>query len=505
MEAEFHRRGYWLLDSPDVILVHYAMVAHSQKRHSSRSSRSRSRSPKRKFQETTTPISPLHLSLSDALTLQRLDLDNSFTVPQPTPPELQIVDYSPSWDFVSGGSKIILVVTSAPGSSERHTLGPNVWAMFGTKAIAVDRVINGVYRFRTPPADLSQIVGGKIEVTLTDGKIRSDTIKFTYVGVPNPDDATSSGMMNLMDEEGKTTESRMQDVNEDEEEMKLRQAFSSITLGDMGINTADIEGDVPDDVFSTAAERIQKQFRTWIYKRHAAAKKLQSFLRGAMVRKSIKRNHNAAKVIQNQFRAQKLRREFQKLKNAAVTIQTTYRAKKRNKKSPSCLSSPHSNRTASAPPVSCDRKSTTTERRESLNTHAANLFAESCIGGIEDAKPSVIPAKQNHPLSTQTRCQDSPSTAALTKSTRRLSLEANEPGRFMDPMLPKDALGSLPKIAAPPSKLMDEEWPQLSLGALGEETDKRGAKKPSKGAPDGSNPMQTSFPHLEENIDRYFS
>lgn len=55
------------------------------------------------------------------------------------------------------------------------------------------------------------------------------------------------------------------------------------------INTSEVDNPSSDESFAFAVRSIQKKIRWWLYRRHAAAKKLQAVARGMMVRKNLKR------------------------------------------------------------------------------------------------------------------------------------------------------------------------------------------------------------------------
>eukprot|EP00466_Bigelowiella_natans_P009389 jgi/Bigna1/84359/fgenesh1_pg.131_\ len=162
-----------------------------------------------------------------------------------------------------------------------------------------------------------------------NGNADDDANGSGYAGSRNP----GRGMVNHQDDGDDAADDDNDDDDDDAETVKLGLAFSSITLRDMGINTSDIDGPEPvtDEIFTSAAERIQRQFRSWLYRRHEAANKLQKVMRGMLVRKSLKRSHDAAVIIQKKFRTRRIRREYQKLKSAAIMVQNNYRAKKRNR------------------------------------------------------------------------------------------------------------------------------------------------------------------------------
>jgi hypothetical protein len=115
---------------------------------------------------------------------------------------------------------------------------------------------------------------------------------------------------------------------DDRSEISLGRAFSSMTLRDMGIETSEIDQpDVSDAVFATNVRRIQRKIRWWLYKRQAAAKRLQAMARGMLVRKSMKRMRESALLIQSWARQRRARRDYQRLKQATLTIQTNWRSK----------------------------------------------------------------------------------------------------------------------------------------------------------------------------------
>jgi len=95
----------------------------------------------------------------------------------------------------------------------------------------------------------------------------------------------------------------------------------------MGINTSAIENpSVSDEVFATQVRVIQRKLRWWLYRRHAAAQKLQAAARGMLVRRTLKRLRDSALLIQSFVRTRKAKREFQKLKQVTIQLQSHYRA-----------------------------------------------------------------------------------------------------------------------------------------------------------------------------------
>jgi hypothetical protein len=122
----------------------------------------------------------------------------------------------------------------------------------------------------------------------------------------------------------------------------LDRAFSSLTLHDMGINAQDFLLPSPDGAPSTAlsasalfssptphfsrvVSAIQRQIRWWLFRRHAAANKLQSVARGMLARRSMKRMREASLTIQSKFRQRRVRRDFVKLQRATRFIQEKFR------------------------------------------------------------------------------------------------------------------------------------------------------------------------------------
>jgi len=399
-------------------------------------------------------------------------------------PQMEIQDFAPAWDFTSGGCKVLFVIRN-----KGYSFGRDVWALFGEHRVRADQVVDSVYRVTTPPCPsfLGQTrggnFGGTVEVYLTDGKFRTSSVRFRYIGIsdppesfhvgevigigdkklnlekafssvtlrdmgintsdidgpePLPDEVFSSAAERIQQQfrawlfsrhaakkthdtkpvhpngqksGGKLEVKEMLSGTQSEdvdETIGLERAFSSITLHDMGINTSDIEGPspVPDEVFTNAAERIQKQFRAYLFRRHTAAKKLQRFMRGMMARKSLKRSHNAATIIQSHFRTNRVRREYQKLKHAAIMVQNNFRAKKRNRKrSPQARGNKLELQPSNLlPPAKSTSSRALEEKRaiDKVNEALAMNFVERGVGGSDaPAKPEV---KENPTSVSRTTC-----------------------------------------------------------------------------------------------------
>jgi ankyrin repeat protein len=120
---------------------------------------------------------------------------------------------------------------------------------------------------------------------------------------------------------------------DDKSAVNLGIALSQLTLGDLGINTAELDhsgADLAPERFSALVKSVQRKIRWWLYKRHDAAKKLQAAARGMLVRKSVKRMRDSAKIIQGAVRTHKARKEFIKLKQVTTEIQSKFRSRKGN-------------------------------------------------------------------------------------------------------------------------------------------------------------------------------
>eukprot|EP00472_Partenskyella_glossopodia_P000664 CAMPEP_0197543066 /NCGR_PEP_ID=MMETSP1318-20131121/68041_1 /TAXON_ID=552666 /ORGANISM="Partenskyella glossopodia, Strain RCC365" /LENGTH=645 /DNA_ID=CAMNT_0043102375 /DNA_START=173 /DNA_END=2110 /DNA_ORIENTATION=+ len=359
---EFHRRGYWLLSNPDIMLVHYASVKAPVKRRNSKNRspallRTMSRGQQQQQQQQQKQQQQQQQQQRQQqgaanMFASNMNLKFDLASASLASSSIEIKDFSPSWDLATGGSKVLFVVESC-GPAE---LGEVLWGVFGQQGVRVvaEKVIRGVYRLAAPacPVALRGEQGVSVDMYLTDGIFRSRVFKFRYFRTMAAfASAASAGVgsgsegqhQNHHHNNSNHHQRRQQHEGEakaiadeakaiaDEATVELTKAFSNITLRDMGINTSDIEGPVSDEVFNSAAERIQRQFRLYLYRRHDAAQKLQKFMRGVLVRRKNKRSHDAAVVIQSQFRTNKVRREYQKLKHAAIMVQNNFRTKKRNR------------------------------------------------------------------------------------------------------------------------------------------------------------------------------
>jgi hypothetical protein len=71
----------------------------------------------------------------------------------------------------------------------------------------------------------------------------------------------------------------------------------------MGISSAEVDHHTTEEAFESAVTSIQRKIRTWLYRRHEAAKKLQAATRAWLARKNLKRKMNeSATLIQSLVR-----------------------------------------------------------------------------------------------------------------------------------------------------------------------------------------------------------
>lgn len=114
----FHRRAYWLLSNPEIILVHYLDESDSPSESN--------------FSASGEQIK----NISDLL--RQIDFDsNSY---------MQIIEYCPEWSDVHGGIKVILC-------TEPPLIVPNpqnLFCAFGDILVHVENVILGVFKCYTP-------------------------------------------------------------------------------------------------------------------------------------------------------------------------------------------------------------------------------------------------------------------------------------------------------------------------------------------------------------------
>lgn len=122
------------------------------------------------------------------------------------------------------------------------------------------------------------------------------------------------------------------DINDEEDHMtsddaseSFTKAFSDLTLMELGIKAEDVDTPGSEEMFNSAVLRIQTQIRSWFYKRHKAARRLQAATRGMLVRRNLKRMRDSAILLQSLARRQRARRDFVKLRQATLMVQSNYR------------------------------------------------------------------------------------------------------------------------------------------------------------------------------------
>ena len=220
-EAGLTRRGYWLLDRSNVVLVHYLNVDAAARQEGVKKETGqcdeRKESEDERLQDDgssggAASIAPMQLSpytqpgslrhsdaaflpSSFASALPPLRSSNSAlpTLPSSassTGPSL--LELSPSWDHQCGGSKVIVCCSQAELFSPQ-----SLCCLFGSHPVPVDVVMPGVYRAAAPslPAHLlqQQQSTASVAVCLSDGKLRSSALTFQYRKGREHDAAGSAG------------------------------------------------------------------------------------------------------------------------------------------------------------------------------------------------------------------------------------------------------------------------------------------------------------------------
>ncbi len=106
----------------------------------------------------------------------------------------------------------------------------------------------------------------------------------------------------------------------------LSKEIGNMTLDEIGIIASDIDNPTtPAASVKLAVKRIQRQIRAWLYRRHEAAKTLQSATRSWLERRKVEKQHHAAVVIQSSFRRRNAQKEFAALKAATLLVQKRFR------------------------------------------------------------------------------------------------------------------------------------------------------------------------------------
>ncbi len=260
----FNRRGYWLLGSPGLLLVHYRACSAPSPAN-----------PPQNTNKRRAIATGAGATMAVAGCASAVDAKNCVAWRLTLP----LLDFAPDWGFRDVATKLLVVVGRGAGGV--HLRG-SVVAHTGAGAIAkADRVANGVFRVVVPAARATS--APTLRFVLTDGEVATAPVLFQRVARGDASATPTSAPARTGDAGGLAGD-----------EATLTQNFASLTLRDMGINTSDIEDTaVSDEVFNQAAERIQRQFRAWLHRRHEAAKKVQAFVRGALVRRAIRRKRKA--------------------------------------------------------------------------------------------------------------------------------------------------------------------------------------------------------------------
>lgn len=124
--SSFHRRAYWLMCFPDTVLVHYLDDRLAE-----------CRGVKEKYDEPleSTPISSQTTEMFE-------DSDQAEELAR-----VEIVDFSPDWDDVTGGAKVLICVSPAVAVPDTRLL----FVAFDDIRVSLEHVQVGVMRCRAPP------------------------------------------------------------------------------------------------------------------------------------------------------------------------------------------------------------------------------------------------------------------------------------------------------------------------------------------------------------------
>jgi hypothetical protein len=134
--STFHRRAYWRVNSPDVILVHYLDDSHRESGASEEESTTISVSSESSSYINYEPDEQIR-RLEEAL--MNLDADDHQNI--------EITEYAPEWSYTDGGSKVILCV-DPPIMVPYPSL---LTCRFGESEVQIECVQLGVLRCYAPP------------------------------------------------------------------------------------------------------------------------------------------------------------------------------------------------------------------------------------------------------------------------------------------------------------------------------------------------------------------
>ena len=204
------RRGYWLLDRKDVVLVHYVskqsegeegvkaevdevkdapqwLQSHEERKEPPQHPLSPPLPPHSLAVNasdsymtlSSTLLSPsFHSAAASSMQLPLLPADELLS-PPPSSSSPVLFDVAPTWDYACGGGKLLLCCSCG------HLFDPHsLHCLFDQQPADVHPVTTGVYRVIVPPlpSHQSSEAGRSISVSvvLTDGRVNTPAVEFEY-------------------------------------------------------------------------------------------------------------------------------------------------------------------------------------------------------------------------------------------------------------------------------------------------------------------------------------
>jgi CG-1 domain/IQ calmodulin-binding motif len=346
----FHRRAYWLLSSPDIILVHYL-------------------NDSTKYMEIDSETSSLSGQTATEDQIKQLeDVLKQLDFEKTTP--VQITDFSPEWADVHGGTKVLictdpLLIVPNPR---------NLRCMFGALSVDIDSVQLGVFKCFTPSHSPGVV---DLYITYENNEITLSRKEFEFKQVTflNPSnikiewwERSEKDITNELIEDIQSDLNAKFDETQFDESFFLTQ-FALICLKEgwenlnyrgrgylhylcsLGFsdiinklssyiklpNLKDSNKKTPIDIalckhyYDCAYEvmKIANKGTFFNYKNEESlndrVQKIQSHVRAWLKQKQFKNIKRAANTLQKNFRCLAARRSFQYQKRAAIIIQKSVR------------------------------------------------------------------------------------------------------------------------------------------------------------------------------------
>ena len=94
----------------------------------------------------------------------------------------EILDFTPDWDFCSGGAKLMVACSFSP-HAQLDVSNAQLHVMFDREQVLATVLRPGVVRVRVPPHDAGPV---ELKLTFGDGAPRSRSCTFTYRALPEP-------------------------------------------------------------------------------------------------------------------------------------------------------------------------------------------------------------------------------------------------------------------------------------------------------------------------------